>query len=257
MAKKIFATLIVLIVLLLLGAIGLHLYTKDIEKQTPQAALEQSDQEKAATQEEAVDVADISDVEEIFVLDVSRALADRILGNPDAPIKISEHSSFTCGHCGAFHRKTFKPFKEAWIDSGRAYLVFSDFPLNAPALHASMIARCLPEEHYFDFSQMLLETQEDWAYDVGYMNYLKAKAIEYGLSESAFSSCLQSKELQEGILNRVRAAQNQWEIGSTPSFVINNTTTITGSLSFVDFNKAIEDAVNGDTTPVQDQDIAE
>ena len=181
---------------------------------------------------------------EIVDIDVEAALSERVLGNPNAPVKISEHSSFTCGHCGKFHQQTFKAFKTAWIDTSKAYLVFSDFPLNAPALHASMVARCLPEENYFNFVQMLFETQSQWAYDVGYMNYLKTKAAENGLSAEGFKACLNSQELQEGILDRVRAAQAQWEISSTPSFVVNNTEVISGALSYADFNAALESAVN-------------
>lgn len=182
--------------------------------------------------------------EKITEIDTAKALGLRILGDPNAPVKVAEFASLTCGHCAHFHEKTFKPFKEAWIDTGKAYLVFSDFPLNAPALQATMIARCLPQENYFPFIQMLFETQKEWAYDVGYINYLKAKAMENGLSEEGVANCLQNEELQNGILDRVRAAQEQWEVSSTPSFVINNQTLISGALPYDEFQAKIEAAIN-------------
>ena len=200
------------------------------------ALADEEEIEAAKTKSEAADESSV---------DVQAALADRILGDPNAPIKMSEHSSFTCGHCGVFHREDFKPFKEAYIDTGKVYLVFSDFPLNAPALHASMAARCLPEDKYFDFVQMLFDTQEDWAYENHYMGILKKKAQNYGLDKAKFESCVSNKELQQGILARQRASKGQWNIKATPSFVINNKTTITGGRSFEELKKIIEEAEAG------------
>lgn len=189
---------------------------------------------------------------EKFEIDVEAALSERILGDPDAPVKVTELSSFTCSHCGRFHKKTFPAFKKAYIDQGRAYLVFTDFPLNAPALHASMIARCLPHERYFDFVQMLFETQSEWAYDAAYLGKLQAKARKYGLSEAYFEACLNSDALQQGIIERQRAAGRQWDINSTPSFVINNKEVITGVLPPHHFAESVERAAQktgGGSTP--------
>lgn len=161
-------------------------------------------------------------------IDVEAALKERILGDPNAPIKISEHSSLTCGHCGNFHKTTFKQLKEKYIDTGKAYIVFADFPLNAPAFHATLSARCVPEDKYFDYIQELFETQDQWAYDVAYLTYLRSKAGDYGLNEAKFEACLNNTELQEGILERVRAYQTKHNLKSTPSFVINDKETLTG-----------------------------
>ena len=175
--------------------------------------------------------------------DLEMAVYERVLGDPQAPIKISEHSSLTCGHCGNFHKDVFAAFKAAYIDTGRAYLVFSDFPLNAPALHASKIARCVPEERYFDFVEMLFSTQDKWAYDAGYLGYLKTKAAEFGADEALFNACLKNKELEERLISRIKAVQQQWQVSSTPSFVINNQEVIVGSKSFEEFDKAIQGAL--------------
>lgn len=176
-------------------------------------------------------------------IDVQKALAPRILGNESAPIVISEHSSLTCSHCGAFHKETFARFKEAYIDTGKAYLIFSDFPLNAPALHASMVARCVPEDRFFEFVQMLFEQQDDWAYDAGYLTFLKEKAGEYGLEGNAFKACVNNEEFRDGLLARLRAAGTQWKIQSTPSFVVNNKEVIPGAYGFEEFSQKIESIV--------------
>ena len=198
--------------------------------------------------EAPTDQENISQIEEteqeIVTIDVSKALAERVLGDASAPIKISEYASLTCSHCAQFHTQTFAQLKSAYIDTGKAYLVFSDFPLNAPALHASMVARCLPEDKYFDFISMLFARQEEWAFDANYLTFLKSAATENGLSASAFKACLDSKELQDGIVNRVRAVQTQWQIDSTPSFVINNKNIISGALPFADFEIKMNEALS-------------
>ncbi|MCE7886121.1 MAG: DsbA family protein [Alphaproteobacteria bacterium PRO2] len=178
-------------------------------------------------------------------IDVNAALSDRILGNSSAPVKISEHASFTCGHCGDFHRETFAQLKKEYIDTGKAYLVFSDFPLNAPAVQASMVARCLPQDKYFDFVSLLFEKQQDWAYNPNYLDYLQAEAGKAGLDKDHFQACIQNKELQEGIVNRMKGVQAQWNINSTPSFVINNRNTISGAIPFEEFKKILDAELAG------------
>ena len=211
---------------------------------------------------EVTDVSDaeISDVEQAYsedaeqpeiqfaettvsTFDLATAKTERILGDTSAPIKITEHSSFSCGHCGKFHRETFAEFKKNYIDTGKAYLVFSDFPLNAPALHATMTARCIPEERYFEFTEELFEEQDDWAFENNYLELLESIANAFGLNAEGFKSCVNNEELQNALLQRMRAVQSQWEVRSTPSFVINNQKVIAGSLSYEDFDAAIQDAL--------------
>ncbi len=178
--------------------------------------------------------------EETAGIDGEAALKERTLGDPNAPVTIREHSSLTCGHCAAFHKDTFKALKETFIDTGKVYLIFTDFPLNAPALHAGMVARCLPEERYFDFVQLLFETQENWASEASYLKYLKQNAQLVGLDGDQVKACLQSTALQEGLLKRMQESQTKFEISSTPTFVINEETVIRGNAGIEGFTKAIE-----------------
>ncbi len=138
----------------------------------------------------------------------------------------------TCSHCASFHKNTFEEFKKEYIDTGKVYLVFSDFPLNGPAVHASMIARCVPQDQYFDYIQSLFVNQENWAFDGNYINYLQTSAAEYGLNTADFKSCLNNEALQKGILEKLKAAQAQWKVSSTPTFVINNREVVSGAKSF-------------------------
>lgn len=179
---------------------------------------------------------------EEVALDIQDLLRERIIGDVKAPIKISEHASFTCGHCAHFHKETFQKLKEDYIDKGKAYMIFSDFPLNAPALHATVTARCVPEVRYFDFVHMLFTRQEEWAYNVNYLTFLKDRAVEYGISQARFDACMKSEELQKGILEHMRQVQTKFGVESTPSFVVNDGKKFTGALPYDQFVKAVEEA---------------
>lgn len=207
-------------------------------------AAEQDDTSSASTEPPVTEEGQAQAEAELPSVDLAAALKERVLGNPDAPIKISEHASLTCSHCAHFHKDIFEEFKKRFIDSGRAYLVYSDFPLNAPALHATMIGRCLPEENYFSYLHKLFTEQEDWAFSAGYLTYLRNTAAEFGMQDPEFDACIKSKELQDGILERMKMAQKLWNINATPSFVINNKTTISGAKPIEEFEAAIEAAEN-------------
>ncbi len=187
---------------------------------------------------------DLNNNVETTPFNIESAMKERILGDTTAPIKISEYSSFSCTHCGDFHRNTFDQFKANYIDTGKAYMVFSDFPLNAPALHASMAARCVNEDSYFEFVQSLFTQQDEWAFNnPKYLDYLKDSASKYGLSGEDFKTCIASQELQNAITQRMQAAQTQFKVSSTPTFVVNNREVISGALPYNNFVEAIEAAV--------------
>lgn len=166
--------------------------------------------------------------------------SERGIGDPSAPVIMQEFSSLTCSHCGDFHKKTLPKLKEKYIDTGKLYLIFRDFPLNAPAMHASMAARCLPENRYAPFIQVLFENQDHWAYGVDYLKYLRQQSQLAGLSAEQFAECLQNVKLQEAIIASIQQGKERWNISSTPTFVLNDSTLINGAASLDSFEKSID-----------------
>ncbi|MBX2833469.1 MAG: DsbA family protein [Micavibrio sp.] len=175
--------------------------------------------------------------------DVEAAMKDRIIGNPSAPIKIAEFASLNCSHCADFHRNVMGDFKKAYTDTGRAYVVYSDFPLNAVALQASMVARCLPEDRYFDFIDDLFATQAEWAFSPRYLKELEKKAAGYGMSSELFEACVNNEQLRESIVGGVKAASEVWNVSSTPSFVVNNQVKIMGARDLAGFEQNLNQAL--------------
>ncbi len=177
------------------------------------------------------------DSENLLMADGS--LEDRTVGDATAPIKVIEYSSLTCSHCAAFHTDTYPKIKENYIDTGKVEMTFREFPLNKPALEASQILRCMPEDKYLSFQELLFETQEQWAFGDNYMASLKQNAKLAGMSEEEFDACLQNKELQEALTQRVQEGSKKWDIKSTPTFVVNNGDKIlVGSQPYEAFEKA-------------------
>ena len=73
------------------------------------------------------------------VLDVSEE--DFIIGDENAPITIIEYASLSCSHCADFHINTLPELLKEFVDTGKARIVFRDFPFNYPALLGSMVLR--------------------------------------------------------------------------------------------------------------------
>ncbi len=167
-------------------------------------------------------------------------LSARTLGDPNAPVKLEEFASLSCPHCAHFHTDVFPQIKEAYIDTGKVFFTFTDFPLNAPALEGTLISRCLPKARYFKFLSFLFEKQPDWAFADGYTQYLKQNSRLLGLSEQDAEACLTNETLRVGLIGKVQAAQEKYEINSTPSFVLNGTDVINGGQSFEEFQKKID-----------------
>ena len=76
------------------------------------------------------------------------ATKEMVVGNADAPLTIIEYASLGCPHCANFHHDVYPSLKKDYIDTGKAKLVFRDFPLGTPALAATMIARCGGPKRY-------------------------------------------------------------------------------------------------------------
>ena len=70
-------------------------------------------------------------------------IPERILGDPAAKITIEEYASLSCGHCANFHNEGLAEIKKEYIDTGKAKLIFHDFPLYRTAMYGSMVSQCM------------------------------------------------------------------------------------------------------------------
>jgi protein-disulfide isomerase len=146
---------------------------------------------------------------------------DRVLGDPDAPITVIEYSSLTCPHCATFHAVGLPHLTSQYIDKGLVKLVMRDFPLDEAAAHAATLARCVAPERYFPFIALLFESQATWARANDPVAALTRVASMGGLGADKVRTCLSDQAIADSVLAERLEGQNTYDIGSTPTFVVN------------------------------------
>ncbi len=148
---------------------------------------------------------------------------DIMIGKRSAPVTIVEYSSLSCPHCAYFHTKLLPEVKKAVIDTGKARLIIRPFPLNLPALRASMLVECTPKESRVTLLETLYARQDDWAFTPAFEARLKAIAEGYGIDEAAFTRCMSNAEAETKILGSRKTGMEKLHVSGTPSFFINET----------------------------------
>jgi protein-disulfide isomerase len=172
------------------------------------------------------------------------ALKDRIMGDPKAPIEIIDYSSMTCPHCRAFHLETLPTLKKKYIDTGKARLVFRDFPFDKTALMASVLARCGNPKRYFSFLDVLFQQQPQWGAAPDAQKALAKIGKLGGLSESDYQACLSDEKIIDGVIESRLVGANKYKVSSTPTFIIKGPkgqTRVEGALPIEAFDKAIQE----------------
>jgi protein-disulfide isomerase len=167
-------------------------------------------------------------------------LGDKVLGDADAPVTIVEYASMTCGHCANFHKSTYPLLKSEYIETGKVRFIFREFPLDAVASAAFMLARCAPAEKYFDVIDIMFEQQRAWAFTENPYNALLNFSKQVGFTQESFEKCLTNQGLLDAV-NAVRdRGANEFGVTSTPTFFINGAKH-PGALSIEEMGKIIEE----------------
>ena len=142
-------------------------------------------------------------------------------GDPDAPVTLIEYFSLTCPHCRWFHENIYHRLKPAYVDTGKLRYVARDFPLNPPAVQATILARCAGRERYFTFIDVLFETFDDWADARDFTDALAQIGEFGGVSREQFEACLADKDLEEAIFQGMTVAQAEYDVSGTPTIIVN------------------------------------
>jgi protein-disulfide isomerase len=162
---------------------------------------------------------------------------DAMIGDPNAPVTIIEFSDYQCPFCARFYTQTYPLLKEQYIDTGKANLVFRDFPLaniHPEAFAASEAAECVREqggdEAYFEMHDKIFENQNSLS-KTSLNNFAKELGydIEACLSSGKFYNEV-NQDLQDGTTAGVRG---------TPSFFINGKM-LEGAQPFSEFQRIID-----------------
>ena len=170
---------------------------------------------------------------------------DFVLGSPESPITIIEYASMSCSHCADFHNDTLESLKTEYIDTGKVKFVFRDFPFNYPALVGSMILRCVPNDARYQYMNALYKLQKNWVR----REHSDTKKELYkimqsgGMQQEDFDACLSDINLENDILEDVMNAQKEFNIRSTPSFIINGVL-YSGNKNIKEFRQIIDKSLS-------------
>ena len=160
-----------------------------------------------------------------FADETPKPLPGRVIGNEDAKIIIEEYASMSCGHCANFHNNAIKDIKKEYIDSGKAKLVFNDFPLDRGAMLGAMVTQCMNDEQFFPVLNRLFQKQVEWTQSDNIVNNIYNILKPLGLKESTILSCLEetpeNQERWKSLLAGRKYAIDIKGVEATPTFFVN------------------------------------
>lgn len=155
------------------------------------------------------------------LLTATEGLPDIGLGDPNAPVVIVDYSSMTCPHCARFHTASLPTLKSDYIETGNVYYIFREFPLDARARAASMLARCADEALYHDVVDILFERQREWATAANPADALFSIVAQAGYTQETFNACLTNRDLELAIVAGAERGSEVFRVASTPTIFIN------------------------------------
>lgn len=164
---------------------------------------------------------------------------DVVLGDPAAPVLMTEYASMTCGHCGNLHRDKMKDILANFVASGEMKVLYRDYPLDGVAARLAMIGRCLPADKYFDYVDYVYQEQDTWIGDPekDYFKLPRAKAEELGMTADEIDACVADETISANLQRTYTDAQGLG-VSSTPSVYFNNQR-YRGDYSVADIRKFI------------------
>ena len=144
-----------------------------------------------------------------------------VLGDPGAPITILEWGDYQCTYCYRFHQDTLGVIMRDYVETGKARLVFKDFPLNGPdSVQAAAASHCAGDQgRYWEYHDILYE---NWGGErTGWItrDALAGFAGTVGLDAAEFADCM-DEERHVGRVEGLYASGSGMGIDATPSFLI-------------------------------------
>ena len=171
--------------------------------------------------------------------------SDRVLGNRKSKVVLIEYAAPSCPVCANFNAQSFPRLKAQYIDTGKIFYVFRVFPLRADDGLAEKIARCLPEDKYFTFIDLLFKNQPKWDVEFGVTpqgvhDGLVLLGRIAGMSREQVDQCMDNKAEDDRINKVSSEGESRYSITGTPTFILNGTSIGSGNLPFDTVSKLLD-----------------
>ena len=172
-----------------------------------------------------------------------------VLGEISSPVTIVEFGDYQCPFCKRWNETTKPAIERNFIESGKASLIYVDFPIIGPdSIVAHAGSYCAAEQgmywKYHDFVYANQGHEND-----GWANSDNLKALVSGidgLDTDLFDKCLDSKRYEQRVNDNKEIASNAGA-RSTPTFIIigpeGTAEMITGAQPYGTFKTVIDELV--------------
>lgn len=166
-----------------------------------------------------------------------------LVGNPDAPIKLIEYGSLTCGACANFAATGVEPLKNDYVNTGRVSFELRNQIHNAFDLVLARLVRCgapesfhpLSDQVWANLGPLLTDAQADpaaieaamqlpederfpaAAEAMGFLDFFAQR----GISRDQARTCLADSASVTAIADRSQQQSEELGVDSTPTFILN------------------------------------
>lgn len=166
-----------------------------------------------------------------------------LVGNPDAPIKLMEFGSLTCGACANFTQTGFEALRQKYINTGKVSFELRNQVHNGIDLVLARLVRCstpdamvpLSEQVWLNFDQVMagaqaaapqLESAMALPENQRFSAVAQAAGLfqffaTLGVSEDQARTCLADAQSVEAIAERSDKQSEELKVAATPTFFIN------------------------------------
>lgn len=171
---------------------------------------------------------------------LERLSPGQVKGAATAPITIEEFSDFQCAYCGKFARETLPRLTEAYVNTGKARIIFRHFAILGPdSGTAAEAAACAGAQgQFWPYHDHLFAAQGRLPFTR--TNLLRI-AQDLHLDTTDLTACLDSGRFRLQVQAETNAAM-ALGLRGTPGFVINGRA-LFGALPFELFQSVIEEAL--------------
>lgn len=161
-----------------------------------------------------------------------------VIGNPNAPIKLVEYASHTCGHCASYAEESGGKI-DAYVSSGRVSFELRNQIHDPVDLTISLLARCgepaafhpLAHEAWANLNGIIEKAQANpaamqgqgddrfvqIANAAGLLDFFAAR----GISRDKATQCLSDTAKAESIVAASNTQSQELDVTGTPTFFIN------------------------------------
>lgn len=168
-------------------------------------------------------------------------IPDYGIGNIDAKVKIVDYLSFTCPHCAAFHTEVYPQLKADYIDTGKVRLEYHEVYFDRYGLWAAMMARCGGEMRYMGITDIIYDTQKDWAASDDpnvVVENLKKIGRTAGMDDKTLDACMKDAPMAEALVKHFETNMAADKVEGTPTFIINGTKH--SNMAYEDFKTVLD-----------------